>query len=127
LHQAEKRTVLVDSVGGMAHQQIHGLCRRDLLIAVSYHPYAEEAVGLIEVASNKACRVLSITDSLVSPVGKPASMVLQVREAEIRKFRSLSSSMCLAQTLVIAYVFVNSQNGKRAAAAGARRGGRRKK
>jgi hypothetical protein len=35
--------------------------------------------------------------------------VLQVREAEIRKFRSLSASMCLAQALVISYAFAASQ------------------
>jgi DNA-binding MurR/RpiR family transcriptional regulator len=52
--------------------------------------------------------VLSISDSLVSPVAKPATMVLQVREAEIRKFRSLSASMCLAQALVISYAFATS-------------------
>jgi hypothetical protein len=31
-----------------------------------------------------------------------------VREAEIRKFRSLSASMCLAQALVISYAFAAS-------------------
>jgi DNA-binding MurR/RpiR family transcriptional regulator len=45
---------------------------------------------------------------LVSPVAKPATVVLQVREAEIRTFRSLSASMCLAQALVISYAFSTS-------------------
>ncbi|HWU71629.1 MAG TPA: MurR/RpiR family transcriptional regulator [Pseudoxanthomonas sp.] len=108
LHQADKKTVFIDSVGGMALQQIHSISKRDLLIAVSYHPYAEETVQLVEAAVTQGCKVLSISDSLVSPVAKPAAMVLQVREAEIRKFRSLSASMCLAQTLVISYVFAAS-------------------
>src|SRR5690606_18018889 len=43
LHQAGKRTVLVDNVGGMAMQQVHAISRHDLLVAVSYHPYAEES------------------------------------------------------------------------------------
>lgn len=124
LHQVDKRTVLIDSVGGMAHQQIHDISRKDLLIVVSFHPYAEEAVGLIDVASSKSCRVLSITDSLVSPVAKPASMVLQVRDAEIRSFRSLASSMCLAQALVISYAFANSRNGTAHVAAAKPRRGR---
>jgi DNA-binding MurR/RpiR family transcriptional regulator len=41
-------------------------------------------------------------------VAKPATVVLQVREAEIRKFRSLSASMCLAQALVIGYAFASN-------------------
>lgn len=110
LHQVDKKTVFIDSVGGMTRQQIHGITPKDLLIAVSYHPYAEEAVQLIEAAVERNCKVLSISDSLVSPVAKPASLVLQVREAEIRKFRSLSASMCLAQALVISFAFSTAQS-----------------
>jgi DNA-binding MurR/RpiR family transcriptional regulator len=53
--------------------------------------------------------VLSISDSLVSPTAKPATLALQVKEAEIRKFRSLAATMCLAQALVISYAFEVSQ------------------
>ena len=105
LLQVDKKTVFIDSLGGMSLQQVHGITGRDLLIAVSYHPYAGETVHVVDAAVEKGCKVLSISDSLVSPVAKPASLVLQVREAEIRKFRSLSASMCLAQALVISYAF----------------------
>lgn len=105
LLQVDKKTVFIDSLGGMSLQQVHGITARDLLIAVSYHPYAGEAVHVVDAAVEKGCKVLSISDSLVSPVAKPATLVLQVREAEIRKFRSLSASMCLAQALVISYAF----------------------
>lgn len=108
LHQVDKKTVFIDSVGGMTRQQIHGIAENDLLLVISYNPYAEEAVYLVTAAVEKNCKVLSISDSLVSPVAKPASLVLQVREAEIRKFRSLSASMCLAQSLVIAYAFAHT-------------------
>ncbi|WP_428152388.1 MurR/RpiR family transcriptional regulator [Brevundimonas sp.] len=109
LHQVDKKTVFIDSIGGMTRQQIHAIGPKDLLLAVSYHPYAEETLQLIEAAVERGCKVLSISDSLVSPVAKPATLVLQVREAEIRKFRSLSASMCLAQALVISYAFAASQ------------------
>lgn len=105
LMQVDKRTVFIDSLGGMSLQQVHAISNKDLLIAVSYHPYAEETVHVVDAAVEQGCKVLSISDSLVSPVAKPATRVLQVREAEIRKFRSLSASMCLAQALVISYAF----------------------
>jgi DNA-binding MurR/RpiR family transcriptional regulator len=107
-------------MGVMARQQVHGIGKDDLLIVVSYHPYAEEAVHLIDAAVDRQCKVLSISDSLVSPVAKPATQVLQVREAEIRKFRSLSASMCLAQALVISYAFAATGGGAGKAAAGKR-------
>jgi DNA-binding MurR/RpiR family transcriptional regulator len=121
LHQVDKKTVFIDSVGGMTSQQIHAIAPTDLLIAVSYHPYAEEALQLIEAAVAKRAPILSISDSLVSPVAKPATLVLQVREAEIRKFRSLSTSMCLAQALVISFAFATSKSGTKASGQAGRR------
>ena len=109
LLQVDKKTVFIDSLGGMSLQQVHGIGADDLLIAVSYHPYAGEAVQVVDAAVQRGCAVLAISDSLVSAVAKPATLVLQVREAEIRKFRSLSASMCLAQALVISYAFAASQ------------------
>ena len=121
LHQVDKKTVFIDSVGGMTRQQIHGIAPGDLLLVVSYRPYAEEAVHLIDAAVDNGAKVLSITDSPVSPVAKPATLVLQVKEAEIRKFRSLSTSMCLAQALVISYAFVSATGARNPSTLGARR------
>ena len=118
LLQVDKRTVFIDSLGGMSLQQVHAITGKDLLIAVSYHPYAEEAVQVVNAAVDRGCKVLSISDSLVSPVAKPATLVLQVREAEIRKFRSLSASMCLAQALVISFAFSTAQTARNPSALG---------
>lgn len=109
LQQAGKRTVFVDGVAGLARQQVQSLTPKDLLIAVSYHPYAEETVHAVETAAARGAPVLSISDSLVSPIAKPATVTLQVRESEIRAFRSLSASMCLAQALVIGFAFEQSR------------------
>ncbi|MGE0045734.1 MAG: MurR/RpiR family transcriptional regulator [Hyphomonadaceae bacterium] len=117
LQQVNKRTMFVDGVGGLARQQIQAIARDDLLIAVSYHPYAEETVRLIETAAAAGAKVLSISDSLVSPVAKPATLVLQVREAEVRKFRSLAASICLAQALVISFAFETTPKAARKRAA----------
>ena len=59
----------------------------------------------VQTALTHEAKVLSISDSLVSPTAKPATLALQVKEAEIRKFRSLAATMCLAQALVISYAF----------------------
>jgi DNA-binding MurR/RpiR family transcriptional regulator len=105
LLQAGKRAVFIDGVAGLAMQQVLAMRDDDLLIAVSYHPYSQETVSVVEAAKGQGCRVLAISDSLVSPIAKPADIVLQVRESEVRKFRSLSASMCLAQSLVINFAF----------------------
>lgn len=109
LQQAGKRTIFVDGVAGLARQQVGMVRPGDLLLAVSYQPYAEETVHAVEAAAARGAKVLSISDSLVSPIAKPATVTLQVRESEIRAFRSLSASMCLAQALVIGFAFENSR------------------
>lgn len=105
LNQVDKPTVFVDGVGGLERQQVRAIGRDDLLIAVSFMPYAEEAQHVVDMAVSKGAKVLAITDSLISAVAKPATLALQVRDAEVRKFRSLTATICLAQTLVIAHAF----------------------
>lgn len=109
LLQAGKRAIFIDGVGGLAMQQVQAMGAGDLLIAISYQPYSEETVAIVEAVRAQGHDVLAISDSLVSPVAKPAQTVLQVRESEVRKFRSLSASMCLAQALVINFAFEASR------------------
>lgn len=109
LLQTGKRAVFIDGIAGLAQAQVQAMTRRDLLIAVSYQPYAEETVAIVDAARARGGKVLAISDSPVSPVAKPADTVLLVRESEVRKFRSLSASMCLAQALVINFAFAASR------------------
>ena len=109
LQQLNKRTIFVDGVGGLTRQQIQAIGPGDLLIDVSFHPYAEETLQAVQYAVAQGAEVVSISDSLVSPTAKPATVALQVKEAEIRKFRSLAATMCLVQAIVISYAFESSQ------------------
>jgi DNA-binding MurR/RpiR family transcriptional regulator len=100
LAQADKRVVLVDGVAGLQLQQTRGVDEKDLLVAISFAPYSQETVSLVE-ATNGRCPIIAITDSVIGPIAKAAALVIQVREAEVRGFRSLAASMCVAQSLAI--------------------------
>lgn len=117
LQQVNKRTLFIDGVAGLTKQQVQTIGPKDVLIAVSYHPYAEETIQAVEMAAARGATILSISDSLVSPIAKPASLVLHVRESEVRTFRSLAASICLAQALVIGFAFESSRSKGRAAKA----------
>jgi DNA-binding MurR/RpiR family transcriptional regulator len=108
-----KRTVLVDGVGGLVAQQLQGVTAKDVLIAISYNPYAEETVTAAQTAVAAGAKVLAISDSAVSPIAKVATQVLQVRESEVRSFRSLTTSICLAEALVIGFAFESERTGER--------------
>jgi DNA-binding MurR/RpiR family transcriptional regulator len=105
LQQVGKRVFFLDGVGGLARQQARTIQQNDLLIAIIYHPYAEETVWVTEAASAAGAKVLAISDSLVGPIAKVATLVLQVKDSDVRNFRSLAASLCLAQTLVVGLAF----------------------
>ena len=100
LAQGDKRTVLVDGLAGLQSQQMRGLNEADVIVSISFAPYSPETVSIVEDAKGR-CSVIAISDSVIGAVAKDADLVLQVREAEVRGFRSLAASMCLAQALAI--------------------------
>jgi len=100
-----KRVFFLDGVGGLARQQVRTIQQNDLLIAISYHPYAEETVAVTEAVNTAGAKVLAISDSLVGPIAKVSTLVLQVKDSDVRNFRSLAASLCLAQTLVVGLAF----------------------
>jgi len=111
--QVGKRTVFMDGVAGLSRQQAGTITHDDLLVAISYHPYSQETIEAVEIARAVEAKVLSISDSLVGPIAKLSNQVLQVRESEVRNFRSLAASVCLAQTLVIGLAFERERAGVR--------------
>lgn len=110
LQQLGKHVQFIDGVGGLARPQANSIDDKDLLIAVSFHPYAPETVELTEIAARNGAKILSISDSRVSPVAKLADIALQVHDSEVRSFRSLAASMCLAQAVVIGFAFDAESN-----------------
>src|SRR5207253_872963 len=81
-----KRVFFLDGVGGLARQQVRTIEANDLLIGISYHPYAAETVEVMEAVSTAGAKVLAISDSLVGPVAKASTLVLQVRDSDVRNF-----------------------------------------
>jgi DNA-binding MurR/RpiR family transcriptional regulator len=105
LSHVEKRAFLLDGVAGMTAEQSAMLSPQDLVIAVSFKPYASETLAVVERAATNGTPLIAISDSRLSPVGRNAEVCFEIKDAEVRQFRSLTASMCLAQTLVISYAY----------------------
>jgi DNA-binding MurR/RpiR family transcriptional regulator len=102
LSQLERRSHLLDSVGGMLEQQARAIGRGDALIAVSFRSYAPEILTLLQRCTERGVPAIVITDGPLSPLTRFATVSFEVIEAEVETFRSLSASMCLALVLVVA-------------------------
>ena len=105
LSHVEKRAFLLDGVAGMTAEQSLMMTPQDLVIAVSFRPYASETIAVVERAQANGTPLVVISDSRLSPVAREANVCFEIKDAEVRQFRSLTASMCLAQTLVISYAY----------------------
>jgi DNA-binding MurR/RpiR family transcriptional regulator len=105
LSHVEKRSFLLDGVAGMTAEQSLMMSPDDLVIAVSFRPYASETLAVVQRAATNGTPMIVISDSRLSPVAKDAEVCFEIKDAEVRQFRSLTASMCLAQTLVISYAY----------------------
>jgi DNA-binding MurR/RpiR family transcriptional regulator len=105
LRHIDCQAFLVDGVGGMYREQAGALAKEDALIAVSFHPYAGETLDVAKAALEKNVPLIVITDSEVSPLANSATVCFVVKEASVHSFRSLSSSLCLAQAISIGLAY----------------------
>jgi DNA-binding MurR/RpiR family transcriptional regulator len=103
LRHVDKPAHLIDGLAGMLIEQSSMLTKADLLFAISFRPYAKETADIVARARQAGAAVVAISDSQLSPVSREADISFDVKDAEVRQFRSLTASLCLAQTLVIAY------------------------
>jgi DNA-binding MurR/RpiR family transcriptional regulator len=105
LRHVDKRAYLIDGVAGMLSEQSGMLGRTDALIATTFRPYAPETAEVVERARASGAKIIAISDSRVSPIARHADVLFETKDAEVRNFRSLTASLCLAQTLVIACAY----------------------
>ena len=97
----DKKVVLLHGLGGMLAEQSRAMSDKDLLLAVSFREHSEEVINLVSDATNRGVPVVAVTDSSLGPIASKASVCLQVKDAKVQGFRSLSATMCLALILVV--------------------------
>ena len=96
------RNVLVDGIAGLGAEQINFIGETDAVLAISFTPYASETVSLAHAAKARQARVVSVTDSIFSPIASIADAWLEIAEADFEGFRSMAATMALAMTLTVA-------------------------
>jgi DNA-binding MurR/RpiR family transcriptional regulator len=105
LQHTDKPVQLVTGVGAMHEGQLRGLRAQDVLIAISFAPYADETLFAAQLAASRGARLIAITDSRMSPLAAEAHAALLVHESSTFGFRALTNAMALAQSLFIALAY----------------------
>ncbi|WP_198971830.1 MurR/RpiR family transcriptional regulator [Xylophilus sp. ASV27] len=105
LQHTAKPVHWLHGLGHMQQGELRALTPGDVIVAVSFAPYAQETLDLATAAVQQGARLLAITDSPLSPLAAPASATLLVRDGETFGFRSLTSTLCLAQSLFLGLAY----------------------
>ena len=95
------RNILVDAVAGMGAEQASFVSARDAALAISFAPYASETVALTSSVKSRGAKIVTITDSVFSPIASPADVLIEVSEANFEGFRSMATTMAIAMTLSV--------------------------
>jgi len=112
LNRVGRPSVQITGLGGAIAEQAGAVGPRDLLIAISFPPYAADTLQVCEQVQRAGAKRLAITDGVLSPVARGAELVLGVNDAGLLGFRSLTSAMCLAQTLAMSLAFRDRRGGQ---------------
>ena len=105
LQHTHKRIHLVSGLGGSYREQMRSVRSGDLVIAISFTPYAKETQHCLRYARQQQASTLILTDSHLSPLAKNANSLLLVNEGSALAFRSLSATLCLCQALFVAVAY----------------------
>lgn len=105
LNRVGQPAVQITGLGGAIADQASMANGQDLLIAISFPPYAADTLQVCEQLRQRGAKRLAITNACLSPVAQDADLVLEINDAELLGFRSLTSAMCLAQTLAMSLAF----------------------
>lgn len=92
--------VLVDGQSGAFGDQLRGINRRDVLIAIGARPYIRDTVRAVDYARSQHCPVIAVTDSDVAPIAHDAMINLVVPDKSPSFFQSFTASVSVMQALV---------------------------
>ncbi|CAI3958358.1 DNA-binding transcriptional regulator [Commensalibacter communis] len=91
-----------DDAGGLARNQIELLSRKDVILTISYTPYASKTLDLVFFAKDLGIPIAAITDSSFSPLVHKANAWLEITESNYSGFRSLTATFAVVSMLAIA-------------------------
>src|SRR5262249_55796656 len=92
--------ILLEDRLGMMIDDIGDIGAGDLLLAVSYEPYARDTVRAVDYAAEAGATVIALTDGAVSPIARHANHVFAVPTAGPSFYQSLIPTIALLEGLI---------------------------
>lgn len=108
---------LLDQPGGIGLDHLRDADSRDVLVAISVHPYTRASVDTVTYAAARGMKIVAITDSVVSPLARNADVTVIVGVESPSFFHTMGAAFVAAEAIA---ALVASGVGERAGDALAR-------
>lgn len=86
------------------YENMFRICKDDVMIGISFPRYSTSTVDAVKFAANRGAKVIAITDSMASPVVKPANYVILARSDMASVVDSLVAPLSIINALIVATV-----------------------
>ncbi|MFC0804852.1 MurR/RpiR family transcriptional regulator [Ensifer sp. P24N7] len=93
-------TILIDRIGGTAHDAVRNVGPRDVLLAVTVSPYSRYTMQTAEFAVSRGAKLVVLTDSELSPIAKLSEIVIRVRTELPSRFHTMTPAFAAVECLL---------------------------
>lgn len=94
------RAILLDGPGGTGIDRLRDAGPGDVLLAVSFDPYARGTLAAVEVARQAGCDIIAITDSELSVIGRRARTAIIVPTHSSSFFDTITPAFAASEILM---------------------------
>ncbi|MBU5426626.1 MurR/RpiR family transcriptional regulator [Tissierella pigra] len=96
-----KRVTVIASGPNDVFEQLLKADSKDVIIGISYPRYSKRTLEALEFCKDKGCKIISITDSLISPASKYSDIALIAGSDMLSLVDSLVAPMSLINALIV--------------------------
>ncbi|MGF7159230.1 DNA-binding MurR/RpiR family transcriptional regulator [Rhodoligotrophos appendicifer] len=104
------KTILLTGTGGTFADELRGMEVSDVLLVFSYRPYTMDAVKAVNFARKRGAKIITVTDSRVSPVTNEDSLNFIVNNSSDSLFPTVLPAFAIAQALAHLLVSTGDSN-----------------
>lgn len=105
---------LIQGAAGTLELELRPLQAGDAVLMVAYEPYSQEISRVAEAAHNAGCKLIALTDSVVSPIALKAECSLLFSTGSPSFFPSTASAFALVEILIAQLLAEKGEEGIRA-------------
>ncbi|MCX5911159.1 MAG: MurR/RpiR family transcriptional regulator [Deltaproteobacteria bacterium] len=110
LGRVRKNCELLDNWFGNLTNYLVNYGPKDLMVGISFPRYSRQTLEVLKYGKQAGCKVISLTDNPVSPVGQISDLVLLAGHKTSTYFNSFSSAVTLVNCLVAGVSLKNKKS-----------------